>query len=199
MRFIVFFILLGTVLSSCRPDTYTPKPRGYFNVSLPEHKYRLFDAPGYPYQFEYPTYAEVTKDTLFLGKKPENPYWIYIDFPSIGGKFYISYKAISPQQPLSKLMEDAHELSFSVHSKRADYISDQPFQKGDVYGILYNAGGNAASAYQFIATDSSTHFLRGALYFDVTPNADSLKLSNEFLKEDMKHLLETLKWRNAAQ
>jgi hypothetical protein len=36
--------------------------------------------------------------------------------------------------------------------------------------------------------------LRGALYFDVTPNADSLRPINEFLKVDMEHMLETLKW-----
>lgn len=192
---IVFFLSLLCLLYSCRPETYTPKPRGYYRVALPEHQYRQFEETGFPYSFEYPTYANIIHDTLFLGKKPENPYWIYIDFPTIGGRFYISYKKITTAQPLSKLMEDAHEMSFNVHSKRADYITDKYFDNGKVAAILYNAGGNAASAYQFIATDSVTHFLRGALYFDVTPNADSLKPSNEFLRDDMMHLLETLQWK----
>ena len=194
MRFLILFLMIIYV-ASCRPETYTPKPRGYFQVQLPEHEYQVFDEPGFPYKFEYPTYASITRDTDFFGHKPENPYWIYVDFPTIGGRYYISYKRISSGQDLGKLMEDAHEMSFTVHSKRADYIKEQVYQTENMYSILYNAGGNAASAYQFIATDTFKHFLRGALYFDVTPNADSLLPANEFLKEDMKHLLETLEWK----
>ncbi|HTN46872.1 MAG TPA: hypothetical protein VL098_11040 [Flavipsychrobacter sp.] len=188
----VFLLLL---FYSCRPDAYTPKPRGYYHVSLPEHDYQRFSEAGFPYSFDFPVYAKIVRDTLFFGQRTENPYWIYVDFPTIGGRFYISYKTISATQPLGKLMEDAHEMSFTVHSKRADYIKEQAFAENNVYGILYNAGGNAASAYQFIATDSVKHFLRGALYFDVTPNADSLLPANTFLKDDMRHLLETLRWK----
>ena len=61
-------------------------------------------------------------------------------------------------------------------------------------GLYYDVGGNAASAFQFFATDSTQHFQRGALYFDATPNADSLKPVNEFLIEDIFHLVNTLKW-----
>lgn len=195
MRLIIPVLFISLLFFSCRPEVHTPKPRGYYKVSLLEHRYRDFEGQGFPYSFEYPVYGTVIKDTLFLGKKPENPYWIFIDFPEIGGRFYISYKTISASQPLGRLMEDAHEMSFTVHSKRADYIKEQTFSDNNVFGILYNAGGNAASAYQFIATDSVRHFLRGALYFDVSPNADSLLPANEFLKEDMIHLLETLRWR----
>ena len=195
MRFCIPALFICLLFLSCRPETYTPKPRGYYRVALPEHQYQRFEEPGFPYSFEYPVYGTIIKDTLFLGQTPENPYWIFVDFPSIGGRFYISYKTISAAQPLGKLLEDSHEMSFEVHSKRADYIKEQAFNNDNVFGILYNAGGNAASAYQFIATDSAQHFLRGALYFDVTPNADSLLPANEFLKEDMKHLLETLKWK----
>jgi gliding motility-associated lipoprotein GldD len=192
---VILPVFLLLFLFSCRPDAPTPKPRGYYRVSLPEHDYQRFSEAGFPYSFDYPVYAKVVRDTLFFGQRTENPYWIYVDFPTIGGRFYISYKTISATQPLGKLMEDAHEMSFTVHSKRADYIKEQAFAENNVYGILYNAGGNAASAYQFIATDSVEHFLRGALYFDVTPNADSLLPANTFLKDDMKHLLETLRWK----
>ena len=110
----------------------------------------------------------------------------------------MSYKPVTTQQPLEALIEDAHEMSFTAHSKRADYIGEQVFQFPDrkVYGILYDVGGNAASAHQFVATDSVRHFVRGALYFNVTPNADSLKPANDFLEKDIIHLLETLRWNN---
>ncbi|MBS1775788.1 MAG: hypothetical protein JSS64_05850 [Bacteroidetes bacterium] len=197
MRFCIFLVFM-TTLGACRPETYTPKPRGYAKTTFPEHQYVSFNDASFPYSFEYPVYARVIKDTLFFGQKPENPYWLNIDFPTIGGTLYVSYKNITAQQPLSKLMEDAHEMSFTVHSKRADYIGDRAFHfpQQHVYGILYDVGGNAASAHQFIATDSVHHFIRGALYFDVSPNADSLKPANDFLEHDIVRLLETLHWKN---
>ena len=197
MQRLLFFSLFLLQITSCRPETYTPKPRGYARVDFPKRAYQTYNESGFPYSFEVPVYSNVVRDTVFLGKKPENPYWINILFPLLGGQIYISYKEITAQQPLSKLLQDSHEMSFTVHSKRADYIDENAFQMGkSVYGIIYDVGGNAASSYQFIATDSVKHFLRGALYFDVTPNADSLKPINDFLKKDLEHLLQTLTWRN---
>jgi gliding motility-associated lipoprotein GldD len=195
MRFLMV-ILITLTLFSCKPETYTPKPRGYARVDLPEHAYQSFSAPGFPYSFEYPTYGRIVKDTLFFGHQPENPYWINIDFSALGASLYVSYKQISPAQPLDSLIEDAHEMSYAAHSKKADYISPKVFgnPQNKVYCVLYDVGGNAASAVQFIATDSTKHFMRGALYFDVSPNADSLKPINEFLRADIVHMIETMKW-----
>ena len=195
-RFIVP-VMFCLFLLSCRPETYTPKPRGYYEIELPERGYKKFDDPSYPYSFEYPVYGKITPDTNFFGQKPENPYWMNIDFPSLGGRIYISYKAIGAGQKLDKLIEDSYEMT-SFHTKKADYIEDVVYSvdSTDVHAVFYNVKGNAASAYQFFATDSSRHYIRGALYFDVTPNADSLKPVNDFLRVDMEHMLKTLRWRN---
>ena len=197
IRFSIVFCLILLALQSCRPTTYTPKPRGYAMIEFPKHEYQPFHDQDFPYTFEYPTYGRIVKDTLFFGQKPENPYWMNIDFPSLGGRIYISYKAIGAGQKLDKLIEDSYEMT-SFHTKKADYIEDVVYSvdSTDVHAVFYNVTGNAASAYQFFATDSSRHYIRGALYFDVTPNADSLKPVNEFLRVDMEHMLKTLRWRN---
>lgn len=62
--------------------------------------------------------------------------------------------------------------------------------------FFFRIGGNTATANQFLVSDSVKHFLRGALYFDATPNEDSLRPVNAFLKEDLRHLVNTLKWRD---
>jgi hypothetical protein len=36
--------------------------------------------------------------------------------------------------------------------------------------------------------------MRGALYFDSTPNADSLRPVQDFLQKDIEHLINTFKW-----
>jgi len=65
-----------------------------------------------------------------------------------------------------------------------------------IRGVFFRVGGDVATANQFFVTDSTKHFLRGALYFDATPNEDSLGIVNKFLVEDMKHLISTFKWTN---
>jgi len=194
-----YFVLLAVALcclASCQPDNYIPKRRGYFHIDLPkQHVYIPFDKEGYPYSFEYPAYCNIWKDSDAVKQDAENRYWINIDFPTIGGRIYLSYKNIGPGQSLDKLLEDAHFMSF-YHTKKADYENEYPFRNPNgISGFLYEWGGAAASKYQFVATDSVKRFLRGALYFDATPNADSLKPLNDFIRVDIQHMLETLRWK----
>jgi gliding motility-associated lipoprotein GldD len=191
------FLFATVFLLSCRPETYVPKPRGYYYIDFPEHTYRQFEVPTFPYKFQYPTYGNIIKDTTFFGEKPDNPYWMNIDFPSLGGMIYMTYKPITSSQPLMKLIQDAYEMT-QYHTKKADYIAPLKIDRPDkqVYGELYNVTGNAASAYQFYVTDSAKHFIHGSLYFDVMPNADSLKPVNDFLRKDMEYMLQTLEWQH---
>ena len=181
------------MISSCQSG-YVPKPEGYFHIPLPEKKYQLFDQPGYPYSFEYPTYARVVKDSSFFGDKTENPWWINIDFPQFNGRIYISYKNIQGND-FKKLLNDAFNLT-NKHSVKATSIDDSTMTTpNNVHGVYFKVGGNVATSNQFFLTDSTQHFLRGALYFDATPNQDSLKPVNAFLSDDMKHLINTFHWK----
>ena len=63
-----------------------------------------------------------------------------------------------------------------------------------ISGVFFKVGGNAATAKQFFLSDTNRNFIRGALYFDVTPNADSLKPVQDFLQADMDHIINTFKW-----
>lgn len=192
---VLFLLIISTVFfTSCREEVFVPKPRGYFEITFPEKKYTKFEMPGYPYQFDYPVYSIIEKDTLFFDEKTENPWWINVNFTDLGGKVFISYKEISAQNSLDKLLEDSYQLSH-YHTKKADYINEPVFHTANnVHGVFYNVGGNSASAFQFYATDSVKHFLRGALYFDVTPNADSLKPVNDFLIDDIQKLVKSIRW-----
>ena len=199
MNFKPIYLLLLAIgihgFQGCDEETYTPKPRGYFKVALPEKEYTLFTREGYPYQFEYPVYSVIEKDSLFFREKTENPWWININIESLNAKVYISYKEINAQNPLINLLNDSYNMSH-YHSKKANSISEKDVfhTANNVHGLYYKVGGNAASALQFYATDSTRHFIRGALYFNSTPNVDSLKPLNDFLRKDVEHLINTLKW-----
>jgi gliding motility-associated lipoprotein GldD len=178
-------------LPSCNND-YTPKPRGYFRIALPEKKYTLLDSV-YPYSFEYPAYATITNDPL----SPQEKNWINIEMPVFHGRIHISYKSLSDKNSLNTYIDDSRTLALKHMAKasgiRQIAISD-PGRR--VYGLVYEINGlGAASPYQFYLTDSTKHFLRGSLYFDVIPNNDSLAPVIDYVKTDIQHLFETINWR----
>ncbi|HEX7902276.1 MAG TPA: hypothetical protein VF487_00255 [Chitinophagaceae bacterium] len=192
---IFLFIVSGFMFSGCN-STYTFKKKGYFKIELPQKHYRLFDQPGYPYSFEYPVYANVVKDSTFFGDATENPWWINIDVPQLAGRIYISYKEIGTKSKFDSLVNDAYKMVYRKHTDISTGIIDSAITTASgVEGMYFSLGGNTATANQFFLTDSTRHFLRGALYFNAAPNEDSLGVVNDFLKQDLYHLINTLKWK----
>lgn len=211
LKRIVSVVLILVMVVSCN-SPYTPKPRSYYRIDMPKHAYQSFNEPGYPYSFEYPVYARITKDSTLFDDNPDNPYWINIDFPQFSGRIYISYKSVGGasvyklktdqgykdslvRNSFEGLREEAFKMTYK-HTPKASSINDSLFltAKG-VSGVFFSVGGNAATSNQFFLTDTVRHFLRGALYFDASPNADSLKPVNDFLQQDLKHLINSFSWK----
>lgn len=183
--------LIGIILiiSACN-DNPTPKPRGYFRIDMPEKEYRQLDSI-FPYKFEYPLYARISNDP----HAPNEPFWINIDFPRFKASVHLSYKRMNNN--LEVFSEDAHTLVMK-HIPKASAIREIRIdnEQNRIHGIIYDIKGiGAASPYQFYITDSTTHFLRGALYFNTLPNNDSLAPVINFIKEDIYHMLETSEWK----
>ena len=194
MKNSIIVFLLSICFLSCNSD-YTIKPRGYFKIDFPEKAYQKFDEASYPYSFEYPVYGSITKDSLFFDEKAENPYWINIEFPRFNGKIYISYKEIGKNN-FDSLVNDAFTMSYKQHTYKASSIEPTQFTTPNkLSGVYFNLKGNTATATQFFITDSTRHFLRGALYFNAVPNEDSLRPVNSFLQKDLQHLINTLSWK----
>ncbi len=201
MRSFVFRVILVLCLSaticmlfSCGGDPGSPKPAAYPRIDLPEKSYQPFDS-GFPYRTEYPVYAKFVPDA----RESAEPYWADIVFSEFSGRVHLSYKAINHPGELAEYLEDSRTFVHR-HIPKATAIDKeillQPAHK--VYGTLYRIRGKeAASPLQFFATDSVNHFLRGALYFDVRPNNDSLAPVIHFIEEDIRHLFHSLRWEQA--
>ena len=202
----VFFII------GCNSN-YTSKKEGYYKIDFPKKRYTTFNEPGYPYTFEYPVYARIAKDSSYFDEGGKNPYWINIVFPTFNGTIFISYKKIGGtsvykiKKPdgtyrdstginnFQKMVNDSYNLTYKNDVKAYSIEDSLMHTPNNVTGIFFKLSGNVATAKQFFLTDTLHHFLRGALYFDATPNEDSLRPVNQFLQQDMKHLINTLKWK----
>ncbi len=178
----LFFLTLFLV--SCS-DNYTPKPRGLIKVDLPAKKYNKIDIDC-DFSFEKPIYS--------LLRKINQDCFYNLEFPAQNGVLHITYHPL--EQNLLDHIEESRNLAYK-HDMMADAILESVYinNQDKVYGLLYDYDGVTATSTQFYLTDSIKHFFRGALYFN-TEVTDSLLPINNFLKEDIKHIIETFRWQD---
>lgn len=186
---------LGIVLSlliSCTGNVPTPKPRGFFNIALPEKKYQEYTG-GCPFTFDYPTYAQMLPDR----DRGAQPCWNNLNFPHFNGRLHLTYHPVKSQAEFVKLVEYARELAFK-HTVKANAIDQKliNYPEKKVYGVYYAIEGNTASSVQFFLTDSVRHYFRGALYFNERPQADSIAPVVKFIKKDIDVMISSFKWKN---
>jgi gliding motility-associated lipoprotein GldD len=187
-----FLVLVSCVsLSSCGSDddTLAPKPRAYFRLDFPEKKYVKYDSDC-PFTFERPVYSQMDKD-----RNPgAEPCWLNMNFPTFNGTLHLSYKAVNGN--IQQYLEDTYTLA-SKHQIKASGIEERLIVRDSskIYGLIYEIEGNAASALQFYLTDSTKHFIRGALYFNEVPNIDSIAPVLAFIKKDVFHMINTFEWK----
>lgn len=170
-------------------DIPMPKPFAYFRIDFPDKKYTRF-SDSCSYSFEYPSeYAIVLPDK----EANSEPCWKNIVFPKFGGELNLSYKKINNN--LQQYLQDSWSLA-TRHQVKASGMPETPIKRDSakVYGLMFEIEGNAASSLQFYVTDSTEHFLRGALYFFVQPNYDSLVPVIDFIKKDVERMITTLEW-----
>lgn len=180
----ILAVLFGTGLLSCT-ETTLPKPQGYLRLEYPIAKYETYQGDC-PFSFGKNVYA---------GIKSKQDCSFTIAYPGLKADIYLTYKPINDD--LEDLLKDAQRFTYQ-HTKRAETILEQPFVNPDakVYGMYYDVGGNAASATQFYLTDSIKNFAVGSVYFNVKPNHDSILPASEYIKNDVRLLIESFQWNN---
>ena len=179
-------ILISAVLFFSCGNNVNPKPYEYFRIDLPEHEYSRVEQKEY--NFDMSKYAEISP---YVGETEG----INIDYNSINGRIHLSYLPIDVDT-FQVVSEECRTLAYK-HSIKANAIIENYYANDTtkVYGVLYKITGNAASPVQFFITDSTKHFLRGALYFNNLPNYDSISPVADYINQDILRLIETLHWK----
>lgn len=195
IKFLVIIISLVTFVSCSNDDdddVFTPKPKGYYRIDFPEKKYVLYDSTC-PYSFEIPNYSFIDNDK-HLGA---DPCWLNINFPKFNAQIHLSYKIVTNN--LDTILDQSRDFAIK-HQIKATGLDETVIirDSAHVYGLVYDISGNTASNIQFYLTDSTHHFMRGALYFNAVPNIDSQKVVVDFIRKDIEHLITTFKWKNSS-
>ncbi|UHG90758.1 gliding motility lipoprotein GldD [Spirosoma oryzicola] len=190
----LFIGLVGLFAAACGSkdsENYTPKPKGYPRFDLPATQYTLL-APTHPYQFEYNKVARILPDT-FARSEPD---WIFINYPAYHASVQLTYKPVNNNiNRLRSMLEDSYKLA-ARHNIKAYAIEEKKVRlKSGLEASIIDLSGDVPSQVQFITTDSTRHFLRGALYFNTATENDSLQPVIQYIRKDIIHLLNTLKWR----
>lgn len=183
--FVVLLAATPFFLTSCRQN-YTPKPRTYMYIELPEKTYRTFDSAAYPFSFDLPTYATF--------KPIKDRTWADIVVPSLGATINFTYIA---RPDLDTCVRNSlFFVERNLSKANGLYETEVNRPKDKVYGYIYDlTGPEVATTCQFYLTDSNRHFVRGALYINCVPNNDSLAPVLEFMRADIERMVESFKWK----
>jgi gliding motility-associated lipoprotein GldD len=178
--------LAAVLLVACRPDP-VPKPRGYFRIDLAPKTYAVW-AGGCPFEMEVPGEAHMVERT-----DPGASCWFDLTYPRHKATVHLTYRPVDGM--LAQHIEDAHGFKGKHEAVAARILSERVLRDSSrVFGTLFNVDGDVASPMVFYLTDSTDHFLYGALYFQARPNADSLAPVTQRIREDVRHLAATLRW-----
>lgn len=173
-----------------------PKPHAYPKVVYPERHFKPFDTTFCQFTFEQPTYMQVQQDSMYFSQKAPNPCWFNLEIPAFNGTIHFTYRPVNSPEDVFKVFDEAYRMA-AEHNRKADANLDYVFSNPEsrVYGRLYEIEGYVASPFQFAVTDSVRHALRGALYFNTRPEPDSLKPMIDFVRRDILHIMNTIRWK----
>lgn len=190
-RFIPLAFLVLLCLA-CETN-WLPKPPGYNRIDLPKHEYNRLEE-GYPYQFDFSTQSQVEADSFNLNEKE----WINLNYKKLGAKVHLTYKKIDQNTDFQVLSNDAFNLT-AKHQIKAYGIEEVVLLTPNGYSaVVAELTGEVPTQFQFFVTDSTTHFLRGALYFNTALKNDSLAPVIEYIKIDLAHLINTVTFEKKA-
>jgi gliding motility-associated lipoprotein GldD len=189
-----FFPLASLVLVCFACETnWLPKPPGYNRIDLPRHEYNRLEE-GYPYQFDFSLQSQVEADSFNLNETE----WINLNYKKLGAKVHLTYKKIDQNTEFKALSNDAFNLT-AKHQIKAYGIEEVVILTPNGYSaVVAELTGEVPTQFQFFVTDSTTHFLRGALYFNTALKNDSLAPVIEYIKIDLAHLINTVTFEKKA-
>lgn len=177
-KLFVLFLIVGC-------NTPMPKPNGMLALNYPPPTYQ--QAPvDCPFTFDINSLSsiEVQPNCFFS-----------LSYSSMKAKVYMSYFNLSEHQ-IEDLYRDFNARLLE-HTKQEARIQESSYENANQqkYGRFFEITSNVPSNLHYLVTDQKNHFMSGVLFFSATPNYDSLFPAIQYIKNDLRHLTESLAWR----
>ena len=176
----IFWIFL--VLFSC-DSTITPKQSAFFAPEFGASSHNSFTTEC-NYSF--------SKNKIARIEYLDNCYFNIV-YDNLNAKIFFS--SININNNFSDIIKVFDERIIENSSnvtevKVSEYTDDQIL----VYSRMFNYVGNAPSNLHFYLTDSTSNFLAGSLFFNTEPNYDSLLPYINYIRSDVRKLIENFEW-----
>lgn len=186
-------LVAGCMLLMACGDEPVPKPRGHLRLDLPDTAYTRWNGLC-PYSADVPVYAIPLVKPGTTAASADTVCDLTIRFPGQRASVFLTCRKVMGDLP--ELINDAHTFK-DKHEAKAARIRTERLERHDarVFGTLFDVEGDVASPMVFYLTDSTSHFLYGALYFDARPNADSLEPVTARIRSDLRRFAGSLTWR----
>ena len=181
-------VVLAGVVWWIQPDAVpVPKPQGHVRLTLPDTTSARYTSPCGT-SCRVPSHAKVEVRSAPQGEKG---CWYNLSFPRFNARIHFTERPVG--NALSKLIQDAQTLVFG-HEIAAAGIRRHALDLPEKSGMIYVLEGPVAAPIQFFVTDSTSHFMRGSLYFNHAPNPDSTAPVLERMEADIRRIMESLEW-----
>ena len=182
-----FLLLCSLVLGmGCSSPPSIPRPAGYFRIAVHDTAFKQV-------ALDCPVTLPMSSSALLERVKDFAPdsCWFNLVYPEYRARVHCTYAG---GVNLEAVAEDAFKLAYE-HEVKADAIQvrQREYQNGG-QSTIWRIAGDAASPLQFLCTDGRDQFLRGALYFEVRPNGDSISPVVSRMEVDIEHLMANLLW-----
>ena len=176
-------IFLSLIVFSCNNNVNLPKQKAYF-------------AP----EFEIPTYKKISLDCNYsfninsqasINNIKNCNYEIY--YKNLNAKIFINQIVLS--NSIEKLLNTFNQ-KINENSRLSDQIIQSNYVNIDkkIYSKLYSFVGNSPSNIQFYVTNQTDKFLTGSLFFETEPNYDSLFPYIDYIRNDIKKMVDSFRW-----
>lgn len=161
-----------------------PKPKAQLALSYPLPQYDLVETDC-PYSFSYNQFA-TPKQLSLCG--------MILEYSSMKAKLYITYFDLN-KASMDTLFLD-FEKRLELFGKNASRYDESAYEnkENNVIGSYITLIGDAPANLHFFGTDAKKHFITGSLLFEAAPNYDSLAPAIAYVQQDVRKLLESLKW-----
>ena len=178
-------ILLLLLIYSYNSDVNLPKQKAFFAPNL-----------------ESPTYKKSNLDcnyTLLINTKSSinnfNNCNYEIHYKNLNSKIFINQ--INFSNTIDELKSVFDQKVFE-NSKFSDQIIESEYVDLDknIYSRLYSFIGDSPANIQFYLTDMSNNFITGSLYFETKPNYDSLYPYINYIRNDIRKMVDSFEWTN---